>query len=191
MAKKDNFNQAMYDMFGVGKSGEKTQGTAAVDENREENVIRFSGSDEPDLKVISSVPTYLAPGTKLEGTLRSEGSVEIDGEFKGDIIAEGNVTIRTNMTGNITARNLNVVSCCLVGDANVSERIVLNENSAIDGNVNAGDLTSSGTISGDLKIQHNMTLDQTAKVVGNVTTGTMTIARGAVIRGSVETRGEE
>ena len=192
MAKMDNFNQAMYDMFGVGKGAEKTQGTAAVEESfEEENVIPFTGNDESQLRVVSSVPTYLAPGTKFEGMLRAEGSVEIDGEFKGDVFAEGNVTIRTNMTGNITARNLNVVGCTLVGDAHVSERIQMNENSAINGNVDAGDLVSSGTINGDLKVQHNMALDENAKVVGNVITGTMTIARGAVIRGSVETRGDE
>lgn len=191
MAKKDNFNQAMYDMFGVGKSAEKTEGSAAVDETREqENVISVYGG-ESELRVVSSVPTYLAPGTKLEGTLRAEGSVEIDGEFKGDIFAEGNVTVRNSMTGNITARNLNVVGCSIVGDAHVSERVEMNENSSIDGNVDAGDVVCSGTITGDLKIQHNMSLDANAKVVGNVITGTMTISRGAVIRGSVETRGDE
>lgn len=191
MAKKDNFNQAMYDMFGVGKGAEQTDGSAAVDAAQDENVVRFSGNDGPGLKVISSTPTYLAPGTKMEGTLRAEGSVEIDGEFKGDIIAEGSVTIRTDVTGNITAKCLNIVGCCLTGDAHVSEYMVLNEGSSVNGNVNAGDLSSSGAITGDLKIQRNMTLDERAKVVGNVVTGTMTIARGAIIRGSVETRGED
>lgn len=191
MTKKDNFNQAMYDMFGVGKNVEKTEGTAAVVEKQDENVIPFSGNDEPELKVVSSVPTYLAPGTRMEGTLRAEGSVEIDGEFRGDIIADGNVIIRTDVTGNITARNLHVMGCCLAGDAHVTEHLVMKENSSINGNVNAGELTSCGTITGDLNIKHNITLEQSAKVVGNVTTGTLTIARGAVVRGTIETRGEE
>ena len=193
MSKKDNFNQAMFDMFGVGKNGDKVQGTAAADLDSEpaEKVIDFSSGDGPELKVISSQPTYLAPGTRIEGTLRAEGSVEIDGEFKGDIIAEGNVTIRTDITGNITAKSLNVMGCCLTGDAHISDHLLLNEDSSINGNVSTGKLASSGTIIGDLTVQHNMALDQNAKVVGNITTGSMTIARGAIIRGNVETRGDD
>lgn len=201
--KKDNFNQAMFEMFGVGKSAEKVQGTAAPAPAPEpepepepqvpEKVIGFSNqkNDSPDLKVISSQPTYLAPGTRVEGTLRAEGSVEIDGEFRGDIIAEGSVTMRTDITGNITAKTLNVEGCCLTGDARITDQLLLNPDSAINGNVNTGLLTCSGTIIGDLNVQRNMSLDEKAKVVGNISTGSMTIAKGAVIRGNVETRGDE
>ncbi len=198
MSKKDNFNQAMFDMFGVGKEPvqESVQGTestaAALDtEALERNVVQFRPSDGPELKVLSLPVTYLAPGTRMEGILRSEGSVEIDGEFKGDILAEGNVTLRTDVTGNITARNLKIEGCCLTGDARVSDQVHLNSESSVNGNVTAGMLTSGGTIIGDLDVQHNMALEQGAKVVGNVTTGTMSIARGAIIRGNVETRGED
>lgn len=198
MSKKDNFNQAMFDMFGVGKDSaqDSVQGTAstaaALDtEMLDRNVVQFRASDGPDLKVLSLPVTYLAPGTRVEGILRSEGSVEIDGEFKGDIMAEGNVTLRTDVTGNITARNLKIEGCSLTGDARISDLVQLNSESSINGNVTAGTLSSGGTIIGDLDIQHNMSLEQGAKVVGNVSTGTMSITRGAIIRGSVETRGED
>lgn len=196
MSKKDNFNQAMFDMFGVGKETAQAQGTesTAVDldsEYMDRTVVQFPSSDGPELKVISLPVTYLAPGTRVEGTLRSEGSVEIDGEFKGDIIAEGNVTLRTDVTGNITARNLKVEGCCLTGDARISDQVQINSDSSVTGNISAGMLSSGGSIVGDLDIQHNMSLEQGAKVVGNVTTGTMSVSRGAIIRGNVETRGED
>lgn len=210
MSKRDNFNQAMFDMFGVGKGGEKAAESAATAETEQqavaqgqvtaqaagaevpaENVIPFSSGDGPELKVISHPPTYISTGTRVEGTLRAEGSVEIDGEFKGDIIAEGSVTIRTDVTGNITARSLIVVGCCLTGDARISELMTVDVNSSVNGNVSAGSLSSSGSIVGDLAIQHNVTLDESAKVVGNITSGTMTVARGAIIRGSVELRGDD
>lgn len=196
MSKKDNFNQAMFDMFGVGKESVQAQGTesTAVDldsEYMDRTVVQFPSSDGPELKVISLPVTYLAPGTRVEGTLRSEGSVEIDGEFKGDIIAEGNVTLRTDVTGNITARNLKIEGCCLTGDARISDQVQINSDSSVTGNISAGMLHSGGTIVGDLDIQHNMALEQGAKIVGNVSTGTMSVSRGAIIRGNVETRGED
>ena len=224
MSKKDNFNQAMFEMFGVGKGAERNKAAqqaqqveqaapvsaaagaevsaaaAPVQEtvsetaesgNPRDNIVEFTSGNGTQLKMITPPTTYLAPGTRFEGILRSEGSVEVDGEFKGDILAEGSVTIRTDMLGNITAKSLNVEGCCLTGDARVSELMTLQEGSSVKGNVNAGTLSSSGSIVGDLDVRHNMALDHQAKVVGNISTGTMTIAKGAMIRGTVETRGND
>lgn len=201
MSKKENFNQAMYEMFGVGRGGStlKPESTAAAPlpepeellPEPEEPVARRFSPEGPELKVVTPISTYIAPGTRLEGTLRAEGSVEIDGEFKGDIIAKGGVTVRQDLTGNITASQLTLEGCCLTGDAQIVDHAVIDAGSAVNGNIVAGNVTSSGTVGGDMSVKRNLTLDSTAKVVGNVTTGTMTIARGAVIRGSVEIQGEE
>ena len=204
MSKKDNFNQALFEMFGVRDpdpvQAVQTEGTEALaateplpeepeqgSGQEPENVVRL---DRPELKIVTIPTTYIAPGTRIEGTLRSEGSVEIEGEFKGDILSEGTVTMHSDITGNITAKSLSIVGCSLTGDARVTGLVTLSESSSVNGNVTADTLTSSGTIIGNLDIQHNMALDATAKVVGDISTGTMTVERGAILRGSVETRGD-
>ena len=59
--------------------------------------IRASSFSRRNCSASGSAPyvlvpaTYLAPGTVMEGTLRSKGDVEIAGTFKGDIISEGDV----------------------------------------------------------------------------------------------------
>lgn len=207
MSKKmDNFNQAMFEMFGVGnkpqnqQSGNATETLAQSAEStarkieldaKEETVIPFPGQDGSEPAPAARPMTYLAPGTRMEGVLHAEGPVEVNGEFKGDIISEDSVIIHSDLKGNVTAKNLNLLNCSMTGDARVSEKVFLSEDSSINGNVRSGSLVCAGTIMGDLDVRHNLAMAPTAKVVGKVTTGTLTTSRGAIICGNVETRGDE
>ena len=131
--------------------------------------------------------TFLAPGTALEGKLKSKGDVEIAGSFSGEIEADGNVTLRADATCNIVATSLNVVSCHLSGDCNVSGSITVSENSAISGNVAGDEFHCSGTITGDITVKCGLALEHTARIYGNISAATISMARGAIIKGTVTT----
>ena len=130
--------------------------------------------------------TYIAPGTVVEGNLRSSGDVDIAGELVGDVTSEGSVVIRKSIKGNVNAVNLNVINCHMVGDIAVEKHVYLNEESTIDGNVEGEDVTVSGHINGNISVKGNLTLDERARVVGDVKVGTLTMARGAVIKGRLD-----
>ena len=130
--------------------------------------------------------SYLAAGTVLEGTLRSEGDVEIAGEFKGDITTKGTATLHSVVQGNVTANSLTLSGCSLTGDVIVTEVVVISQDSKICGNVTAKEVRCAGQIVGDLKISENTTLECTAQINGNILTGSMSVAKGAVIRGGIE-----
>lgn len=130
--------------------------------------------------------TYIAPGTVVEGNLRSSGDVDIAGDIVGDVVSDGSVVIRKSIKGNVNAVNLNVINCHMEGDIAVEKHVYLNEESTIDGNVEGEDVTVSGRINGNITVKGNLTLDERARVVGDVKVGTLTMARGAVIKGRLD-----
>lgn len=210
MSKKENFNQAVFDMFGVGKGREK-------DDDIQRDAISSDAPVEPVVEpVLEMVPqqsafeiakpvaqaavptvgptvapfsvvaaTYIAPGTVVEGNIRCKGDVEVAGELHGDIESEGDVTIRSNIKGNISAANLRVIDCRIKGDSKVSGRMNIDVTSVVEGNVDASELVCSGIIRGDSRVLNNITLDASAKVFGNITTDTMSMERGASISGEL------
>ena len=85
-SKKDNLNQAMYEMFGVGKAPETEAPKAAPAEAPKAAPAAKPVEAPKAAPVAESIPvTYLAPGTVLEGKLTARGDVEIAGELKGDV----------------------------------------------------------------------------------------------------------
>ena len=207
MSKKENLSQAMFEMFGVGKepAAEKTAPKAApapkapeleadlLEEIRKEVAAEVQAevkaapvSAPAPAPVEENIPvTYLAPGVTLEGKLTAKGDVEIAGQFKGEIVTEGKVIVRSLVQSNISAGSLNVMSGGIVGDVHIKESILLSSGTCLKGNVFAGDLVCSGAIKGDVEVKGNLALDINASVEGNITTGTMTMAQGAVISGAV------
>ena len=191
--KKDNFNKAVFDMFGVGA----TQNAKEAAPQQEPVVEETSLSAEVQTAEVAApaaahaapyslVPaTFLAPGTSLEGKLKSKGDVEIAGSFSGEIEADGNVTLRADATCNIVAASLNVVSCHLSGDYNISGSATISENSEITGNITAEELLCSGTITGDINVKNGLALENTARVYGNIAAGTLSMSRGAILKGTV------
>ncbi len=212
MSMKNNFGRAMYDVFGVGKdpaedeevsaseefdAGEQPQSAAPAEEPSQMFSVRGGGVPEQeqpirDLRVEKAVEvhtyegTYLAAGTIMQGTLTARGDVEIAGDFEGEIIAKGTVTLHSSISSKITAMGLALVGCTLTGDVEVSGTVTLDDQSMITGNIKAESMTCSGKVKGDLDIQDSLVLDGYAQIDGNIKVDTMTMARGAKIAGSIE-----
>lgn len=216
MSKKDNFKKAAYDMFGVGSDGSQideevvdieveepvapVEASAPVEEPvvvaEPEPVVEAAPVVEPEPVAVPAVQpvsgdlaTYLAPGTVMEGTLRSQGNVEIAGTFKGDIIAEGDVILHTNIDGNITANNLSLIDCCVAGDCTAAAEIIVDEKSSIIGNIVAEEMLCSGNITGEITVAGNASFEKTAVVDANISAGTIVMERGARISGQLTMRG--
>lgn len=194
MSKKENFNKAVFDMFGVGNTRPVVEEAPQKDVVTEQGLSTNMQTNEVAAPTIahaapySLVPsTFLAPGTSLEGKLKSKGDVELAGSFHGEIEADGNVTLRADATCNINATSLNVVSCHLSGDCDISGSATISENSQLTGNITAEDLHCSGTITGDITVKNGLALEHTACVFGNIIAGTISMARGAVVKGTVTT----
>ncbi|MBE7004402.1 MAG: hypothetical protein E7425_08995 [Ruminococcaceae bacterium] len=253
MSKKDNFSQAMFEMFGLGKAPDENEEAAIQEEMAqlenfvpaepvaplpEEPAVNEPSFAEPpaftEPEVPSFVPpasfeqppvfdpipepvapapapapapvpapvpqakhayvhrencTYFAPGTSMEGTLRSDSDVEIVGDFKGEIASDGKVTIHSNTQSSIAAAELVLVDCVLIGDAMVSGDVSINESSSVSGNIRAANIVCSGIVKGNLNVQGNITLTENAQVIGDIKTGTLAMSRGAKVSGKIDMGG--
>lgn len=198
MDKKSNMKQAMFEMFGIGsdvssKPKEEPRQKATAQPVKEEpkssdtaqSLKKAAGKAAP-MPAAKPAASFLAPGTVLEGTLRSAGDIEIAGSFKGDIATEGTVILRSNIRGNVAAFSLDLNGCKLEGDVIIQGLVFISQDSVICGNVTADELKCAGQITGDLKITENTLLEGTAKITGSVTTGTIAVVKGAVINGGIK-----
>lgn len=82
--------------------------------------------------------SILSHGLKFEGKLSSEGNVRIDGDFTGDIIINGNLTLgeRSVVNGNIKATNI-TISGKVDGIVEAAEKMVLESSSRMIGDLSA------------------------------------------------------
>ena len=82
--------------------------------------------------------SILSHGLKFEGKLSSEGNVRIDGDFTGDIIINGNLTLgeKSVVNGNIQATNI-TISGKVDGIVEAGEKMVLESSSRMVGDLSA------------------------------------------------------
>jgi len=192
MDKKNNMKQAVFEMFGVGSeaSPESTSQPMASDIPAAEEIgkVLFDSTPVYTPPKSKSAATYIAPGTVMEGTLRATGDVEIAGDFKGDITTDGTVILHANIQGNLSVSSLNLSGCTLVGDVVAKGLVTVSENSKIIGNITAKDFRCSGQVKGDLNISGNTALEGGSQITGNITTATLSVTKGAMIKGCIETK---
>ncbi|MBE6031336.1 MAG: polymer-forming cytoskeletal protein [Clostridiales bacterium] len=189
--KKNNMKQAMFEMFGVGSDQEEVKkeekavipATPVFDAPIEKKPAPAPVSPIAKPKAAAS---YLAPGTTFEGTLKSEGDIEVAGSFKGNITTSGTVILRSNIEGNIEADSVSIIVSDLKGDIKAKGTVSVSENSTVSGNINSTELLCSGKIDGDLSVSENLILESTACINGNIKTGAITVMKGAVIMGGIE-----
>jgi cytoskeletal protein CcmA (bactofilin family) len=89
----------------------------------------------------SNEVTVLGQGARLEGTLVSAGSLRIDGQVKGKIKAEGDVTLasQSKVEADIEAQNV-IVAGDFKGNIMAKSKAELSRGGRVDGNVTSKSL---------------------------------------------------
>ncbi len=79
--------------------------------------------------------------TTIEGVIRTEGSIRIDGRLVGDVIAKANAAVGTTglVEGNVTARNISLAGK-VNGTVTAYEKLVLEGKSVMHGDIRAARL---------------------------------------------------
>lgn len=195
----DNMKQAVFEVFGVGTAVPLT-----VEETPAEALATTaspvpaaeSAPAAPAAPAVEAVPvmaapytlspvSFLAEGAQWEGTLRSEGDVEVSCPFHGELHAKGAVTLHAAMEGNVTAGNLTLAGCTLTGDVVCEGMLVISRDSRICGNITTRELRCAGTVTGDITAEDTVVLESTARVSGSIATATLAVDKGAVICGDL------
>lgn len=82
--------------------------------------------------------SILSTGVKLVGKLSSDGNVRIDGEFDGELIINGNLTLgdKSSSKGLIRASN---ITCggIVTGIIEASEKLILESTAKVEGDISS------------------------------------------------------
>ena len=182
---KDNFNQAMFSMFGVGKDPDAVKESATFPAPVPAKEAAPAPVPAPAPAPQPKPRTYIAEGTVCEGNLSSSGDMEIAGSITGNVTSAGQILLRAPIVGNITAEKLHITNCTVTGDVHISGMLILEKGSSIEGNVFAKEFTCSGSVKGDLNITGILSLKESAQVEGNIVTDGMEMSSGARFSGNV------
>ena len=178
MSKKDNFSQAAYEMFGIGKGGSKPAEKPAESaaKKTEDDGLELTIEPTAEVKPLEKIPekpktTLLAEGSVFEGTLHTKGDVEIAGVFKGDIFSDGNVKLFADIEGNVQ------------GDVSAKELLKIGPQSVVGGNIKTKDMICSGRIVGNVEASGRVTLTTGSALTGDLTAATIAVMEGALMEG--------
>ena len=129
--------------------------------------------------------SVVGPGTRIEGTVVAAGSLRVEGEVKGKITAEREVTLspQGRVEANIQAGSI-VLAGQVKGNLAATGDVSLPADSRLDGNIRAHNVDVGGVVKGDIVGKGRVALGPRARVEGDVTSATLAIAEGAVFIGS-------
>lgn len=110
------------------------------------------------------INAFLGTGTTYQGKLDFQGSVRIDGNFKGEVTSKGTLVVgkEANVQGTVNVGQL-IISGKLEGDVLAKEKIVLHKTANIVGSLNTPSLV----------------IEEGAVLEGQITMGTKSAAKAA------------
>lgn len=123
-------------------------------------------------------------GTRIEGTVVAAGSLRVEGEVKGRITAEQEVSLSAQgrVEANIQATNI-ILAGQVKGDLTARADVSLPADSRLDGHIRAHDVEVGGVVIGDIMGKGRVALGPRARVDGDITSKTLVIAEGAIFTG--------
>ncbi|MET3683811.1 cytoskeletal protein CcmA (bactofilin family) [Alkalibacillus flavidus] len=90
-------------------------------------------------KQVSQVDTVIGAGTSVEGQIKSQASVRIDGSLKGDIYCEGDLEVGASghLEADVHGRDV-TVSGHIHGNVHASGTLTIQSTGVVDGDITMG-----------------------------------------------------
>ena len=142
---KENFGQAMNELFGVGKTNGKTEEKVEKAAAKTENVVKEAVASAAPTAEKNYQATVISEGAYFEGTLKAQGDVEIlQKALKGNVTASGKVKIAdgSSINGNVNRESI-YCSGNVTGNVTVKETASFDSTAHITGDISAKTLSIS------------------------------------------------
>lgn len=152
-----------------------------------DNKIEESKNDTPSVKttgiVNDSEVTIISKGTVINGSISSDGSLDIQGSVTGDVDCLGKLSITGNVNGNTSASEVYVNSERMEGSIASDGSVKVGLGTVIIGDIVATSSVIAGAVKGEIDINGPIVIDSTAIIKGNIKAKSVQINNGAVIEG--------
>lgn len=155
----------------------------------EEDNTEVEEKSVPKLKntsaVIDDEVTVISKGTTINGSISSDGSLDIMGNITGDVECLGKLSITGKIKGNSSAGEVYVNTERLEGSVTSEGSIKIGLGTVVIGDIVATSGVIAGAVKGEIDVNGPIVVDSTAIIKGNIKAKSVQINNGAVIEGSL------
>lgn len=127
--------------------------------------------------------TVITKGTTINGSISSDGSLEINGTITGDVECLGKLSITGKIVGNSSAAEVYVNTERLDGSISSEGSVKIGLGTVVVGDIVATSGVIAGAVKGEIDINGPIVIDSTAIIKGNIKAKSVQINNGAVIEG--------
>ncbi|MGF7144725.1 cytoskeletal protein CcmA (bactofilin family) [Anaerotaenia torta] len=135
-----------------------------------------SAASEDDVTVITK-------GTTINGSISSDGSLEVCGTIVGDVECLGKLSITGKVKGNSSAAEVYVNTERLEGGIVSEGSVKIGLGTVVIGDIAATSGVIAGAVKGEVDINGPIVIDSTAIIKGNIKGKSIQINNGAIIEG--------
>lgn len=132
---------------------------------------------------ISENCTIITKGTVINGSISSDGSLEIMGDVTGDIECLGKLSISGRVVGNSMASEIYVNADRLDGNVSSEGSVKIGLGTVLVGDVTACSGVIAGAVKGEIDVNGPVVIDSTAIIKGNIKAKSIQVNNGAVVEG--------
>lgn len=127
--------------------------------------------------------TVISKGTVINGSIVSDGSLEVHGTVNGDISCLGKLTLSGAVKGESNASEIYVNTDRVEGGIVSKGAVKIGSGTVVVGNISASSCVVAGAVKGDFDVNGLVIVDSTAVIKGNINSKGIQINNGAVIDG--------
>ena len=121
----------------------------------------------------------------IHGSIETRSDIDVAGTVNGDISGEGCVSIYGYVSGNVSGKSVNISAKELNANITAKDKVTIDKDTTINGNITGGTITINGTVNGNLTATNDLMIMACSIITGDIEAPSMEVNRGAVINGKV------
>lgn len=161
---------------------EKT--VSEIEENEENSKMEMKeqNTELEEKKPVDNV-TVITKGTRIDGSIYTDGSLEIQGVVGGNATCLGKLSIFGKVQGDVEASEIFINETRLNGGIKSSTTVKIGVGTVVVGNITGTSAVIAGAVRGDIDVNGPVIIDSTAVVQGNIVAKSIQVNNGAIIEG--------
>lgn len=165
----------------VEQSGETA---GRIEENEESSKMEMKEQNtELEEKQPSDIVTVITKGTRIDGSIYTDGSLEIQGVVGGNATCLGKLSIFGKVLGDAEGSEIFINETRLNGGIKSSSTVKIGVGTVVVGNITGTSAVIAGAVRGDIDVNGPVIIDSTAVVQGNIIAKSIQVNNGAIIEG--------
>lgn len=172
---EDNVDLELFDVLNADETETKEADTNVADiVEKEVPKVRSTSDDEI---------TVIAKGTVINGSISSDGALDVLGTVNGDVECLGKLSITGKVKGNTSAAEVYVNTDRIEGSIISEGSVKVGLGTVVLGDITGTSGVIAGAVKGEIDVNGPIVIDSTAIIKGNIKAKSVQINNGAVIEG--------